>query len=169
MRQPLVRNGYRGPRVVPFIGHKEPGLLDAENRSSQGSTNIVEIEIRSGIFADAWGRHKIRHALFVLYLQGRQGRVLIVVKSRAVKLRFAALSGDANIANSRIFGAEIGGENIELANGLQRRLTGGRRTENRVGGPLAVDCKIGAITLEAQELEFAILNALRNIRVQVKE
>jgi len=42
-----------------------------------------------------------------LYLQGRQGRVLIVVKSRAVKLRFAALSGDANIANSRIFGAEI--------------------------------------------------------------
>ena len=169
MRQPLVRNGYRGPRVVPFIGHKEPGLLDAENRSSQGSTNIVEIEIRSGIFADAWGRHKIRNALFVLYLQSRQGRVLVVVKSRAVKLRFASFGGDANIANSRVFSAEISGENIEFADGLQRRLTGGGRTENRVGGALAVDCKIGPVTLETQELEFAITNALRNVRVQVKE
>src|SRR6266404_8688075 len=139
MRQLLVRNGYRGPRVVPFIGHKEPGLLNTGNRPPQGSTNIVEIEIRRRILADARSRHKIRHALFVLYLQGRQGGVLVVVKSRAVKLRFAPLGGDANIANSRIFSAEIGGENIEFADGLQRRLTGGGRTEDRVGGALPVN------------------------------
>src|SRR5207247_8591907 len=106
MRQLLVRNGYRGPRVVPFISHKEPGLLDAGNWSPQGSTNIVEIEIRRRIFADACGRHKIRHDLFVLYLQGRQGRVLLDVKSRAVKLRFAAVSGDAKLATSCISGTQ---------------------------------------------------------------
>ena len=58
----------------------------------------------------------------VLRLPGGQSGVFVVIKSRAVKLVFAALGGNADIGDSRVFGAEIIGKNIDFADRFERRL-----------------------------------------------
>src|SRR5713101_6618525 len=122
MRQCIIRNLYRSPRVVPFIRHKEPRLLEAWNRPAYGSANIVVIEIRGRKFTYKLTGSKVSLAFQVLYLPRRKRGILIIVKHRAVKLRFAALGGDADTGNSRIFSAEIVGENIKFAHSLERGL-----------------------------------------------
>ena len=81
----------------------------------------------------------------------------------------ATLCRNSNVGNPRVLGAEVVRENIQLTDCLKGGLTGGRRAEYRVGGALAVDSKVRAVTLEAEKLEFAITYPLRDVRIQIQK
>jgi len=53
--------------------------------------------------------------------RGQRG-VVIVVERRSVIVRASAFCADPNVSDARVFRAEIGGQKIDLADGLQRGL-----------------------------------------------
>src|SRR3954464_10958220 len=81
----------------------------------------------------------------------------------------AALGGHANARNAGILCAEIIGQNIQLAYCFEGRLTRRGRSVECARGPLSIDCKVRAITLEPEKLECAVAGTLRDVRVQVQE
>ena len=68
----------------------------------------------------------------------------------------AALGVDADVGDARVFGAEIGGQDVDFADGFERRLALRGLAEDAAVGALTVERKTGAVALGAEEFEFAV-------------
>ena len=154
---------------VPLIRHKEPGLVQVRNRTAERASDVVVVEIGSGILRLPRRGSKIRLAVYILRRPSCQSRVFVVVKSGTVVARSSALGSYPDIPDARILGAEVVRENVDFTDSLQGRLTAGRCTKNATVGLLAVQREVGPVTLRTQELEGTVCIRLRDIRIQVEK
>ena len=86
-----------------------------------------------------------------------------------MKLVFPTFCRDADITNSRVLGAEVVGENIDLAYRLERRLTRAVRPEDCIRRALTIQGETRAVTLETQKLQFAIAISLGDVWIEIQK
>ena len=81
-------------------------------------------------------------------------------------VRAAPLGSDPDVPDTRVLGAEVIRENVDFADGFQRRLAFRRRTENAAVGFLPVQREVRPITLGTEEFESPVRIRLRDVRGQ---
>src|SRR5450432_516862 len=160
---------YGGDIVVALVCGEEPGLFQQWDWAAEGRAEIVFVEVWIRILALERGGREVGLAVEVVESPGGKRGVLVVIKDRAVIFGAAALGVNANVGDACVLGAEVGGEDVYIADGFERRLALRGFAEDAAVRTLAVEGKAGAVALGAQEFEFAGGGTLRDVGIEIEE
>ena len=96
---------------------------------------------------------RVPYTLLVLDRESGKSRVLIVIKSRAVKLVGAALGSHTDAGNASVLSTEIVGKNIQFPDSFKGWRTRGGAAVERAGRALPIDGEVRTIALKSQKLK----------------